>query len=84
MNIQRRKLRLQNILAGGNFDLPEDWRFVGISPIGTGVVTITNGEGESIDITESTPFNMYLPSESFESLNIACDGLTACNVSYFK
>ena len=85
MEVQRRKLRFATLGNSESFDLPDDWRFVGISPTGAGV-TITNNltpTPESITLPDGIAYNQYLPSESFETLNISTDGASTCLISYF-
>ncbi len=85
-NIQRRTLRFEQLGNGASFDLPEDWRFVGVSPTGAGV-TISNNltpTPETVTLNDGEPYNQYLPSESFESITVATDGASTCLISYFK
>ena len=39
---------------------------------------------ETMTITEDEPFNMYLPSESFHSIELTCDAGATAKVVYFQ
>ena len=63
-NIQSRRLRFTTLAISDSFELPPDWRFVGISPTGAGV-TIT-ASTKIIDVTqkEATEYVGRVPKNS--------------------
>ena len=82
-NIQRRILRFEEVAASTTFTVPDDWRFLGV--VGTGgLTTITNSLAESVVLEDGEPFNMYLPAESIESVEIAAGVGATTKVSYLQ